>query len=106
MPGISEVQFVSSNTDRVVIKVELSDVGSIPLTHLEVNFTGPDDISGGVLNFTLTDLLPGDSFEVTVPGLQDDTVYSISVSIYNYGGRGPSSQDIQVATGRSCIIPC
>ena len=93
------MEVVSSNYDSAVLILELPLTGTTPFTHMEVEFHSPDSY---VVNITiLTSLELGNMKEVILPDLQDGTVYLISVSIYNCGGKGGSSQQIEVTT-RKC----
>lgn len=101
VPGAPEVTLLSSGYDTVTVLVELSIVGTAPLTSIEVNFSFPDREG---INFTELDLNNGESLKITLSDLQDDTNYTLSLTVYNYGGKGVPSQQIQVVTGKLSSI--
>ena len=51
------------------------------------------------MNITLPLVRGGDAVQVTLLDLEDNTVYSVSLAVYNYGGKGVSSRQIEVSTG-------
>jgi len=44
-------------------------------------------------------LQPGNDVDVVVSNLEEGTEYNVGVAIYNYGGRGPISQNTR---GKTC----
>ncbi len=90
---------MSSTYDRVELEVILSSEGTLPLTHVEAEFHGPPEHEGRRVNTTLLQVDAGDSVQVTLSDLQEDTIYNVSFAVYNYGGKGPSSKSIKFTTG-------
>lgn len=97
------MEFVSSDYDSVLLRVLLPSVGTAPLTRVEVEFLQPDS---NTVNVTVPGVDLGVSVEVTLLDLQDGTEYTVSVAVYNLGGKGTSSQQLKVATGESIGSPC
>lgn len=91
------MDFVSSDFDSVLLSVALPVVGTAPLTRLGVEFIGADTDE---VNITVPGLNLGGVVQFTLPDLQDGTVYVISLAVYNYGGKGTSSQPMEVSTGK------
>ena len=88
---------VSFDYESVVITLKLPRVGTPPFTHLEVQFSRPEIY---VQNITGIGLNVGNVVIIKLSDLQEGTVYLISVSVYNFGGKGMSSQQIQVTTSK------
>lgn len=102
LPGAPEVIFISSGYDTVTLRVKLPNtVGTAPLTNIEVDFSFPDRDSQ---NFTASDLNIEAVQEIMLFDLQDNTNYTLSLAIYNYGGKGMPSLQIQVVTGKLSSI--
>ena len=97
LPGVPmQVEFVSADYDSIFINVILPNVGTLPFTHLEVEFIDPER---DVLNITVPNLTSGELMKVSLLNLKDGKAYTISISVYNYGGKGMPSQHVQAFTG-------
>lgn len=94
-----QVSLASSTSDSVVVNLVLSGVGTAPLTFVEVEFHRPAE-EGRRVNTSLAHVTAGDTVNVTLTDLQDNTVYSVSFAVYNYGGKGVSSQHLNFTTGK------
>jgi len=97
LPGPAEVKLITSNFESAVLEVVLPTEGSSPFTHVEIEFLSP---SSQQLNITEPHLELGQTLQVTLPDLQGGTVYTISLSVYNYGGKGAPSQPLEIATSK------
>lgn len=99
LPGPpQQVEFVSSGYDSVLLRVVLPSVGTAPFTGVEVQFLQPDS---DAVNTTVTGV---DFVEVALSDLQDGTEYTLSVAVYNLGGKGTSSQQLKVTTGELLTV--
>ena len=100
VPGAPlSVTVVSSTYDSVKVRLVLSSIGTAPLTRVEAEFHAPSEEEGRRVNTTLWQVDPGDTVTITLSDLQDNTLYSLSFAVYNYGGRGMPSQQIEITTG-------
>ena len=93
-----QVELVSSGYDSIQMNVVLPNEGTTPLVQLEVEFIQPQR---DAVNVSLSNSNLGERVYITLSDLQDGTLYTISLSVYNYGGKGMQSQQIQVETGES-----
>ena len=99
IPGApTQVIQVSSTSDSVVVNLVLSHVGTRPLTHVEAEFHSLFKEKRRRVNISLALVNAGDTIQITLSDLQDNTIYVVSFAVYNYGGRGFLSQQIEVAT--------
>ena len=101
IPGAPEVNVFSSGYDTVTLEVVLPIEGTAPLTSIEVDFSFPDRDS---INLTELELNNGAMLKITLFELQDNTNYTLSLAVYNYGGKGVPSQQIHVVTGKLSSI--
>ena len=99
LPGAPEqVDLISSDYEFVVLRLQLSAVGTTPLTAVGVEFHSPYLDSANVSHLQL---YPGHSVEVTVLDLEEDTEYTVTLAVFNYGGKGMPSQHITFTTSKN-----
>ena len=91
-----------SDYNSLTLRVTLSEDGATPLLFMEVYLKS--DHHGNQTSNVSTDsvlLQPGNDVDVVVGNLEEGTEYSVGVAIYNYGGRGPTSQSTR---GKTCEL--
>ena len=86
LPGAPSLEGISKSTDSLVIQVTVSSEGTPPILTLVVEFAAPEPFTR---NFTAAGpFVPGETYELKVTGLRDNTQYSFTLSAVNYQGRG------------------
>jgi len=94
------VSFVTSDYTSITLRISLSDEGAQPLVSAEIIFLNDDRVN--ITTNVTTDaksLQPGNDVDIVVGNLEENTEYKMAVAVYNYGGRGETSQFI---TSKTC----
>ena len=96
LPDAPELESISISTNSLMIQVTISDVGTLPILVLVVEFNVPIIFTR---NFTAGPYIPRETYNLEVTGLQDNTQYSFTVSCVNYQGRGRATSHHNITTG-------
>ena len=96
LPGAPELESISTSTESLMIQVTISDSGTPPILTLVIQFSAPEVFAR---NFTGPFTL-GETYDLEVTGLRDNTQYSFTLTAVNYQGRGTSSPRYNSTTGK------